>query len=439
MEPYVIIIQGSKSDSPYGEQIVSVLEVNNIRYVRRIASADRTPEHLQTILNQFNVYDNLAIIPTIGMRDAASGAIAGTPGFSGRVVANPPDIEKYGEELKRFSSTETPKGVDVKFARTPEEAVKIVKGIFASYDPTKIEEVYNQAIEKREQKIMDDAELQGIEDPLPYTVLKKGKVRDVYDLGDKLLIRATDRISAFDVVLPNKIPHKGEVLNMISYWWFDKTSHIMPNHVIESYDERSMLVRKVEPLPVELVVRGYLYGSMEGPYNRGETYCGMILPKGLQKADKLPSPILTPTTKAETGHDQPLTMKELENMIGSKLAKELEEKCIEIYLFAVEKAEPVGIIYADTKFEVGLLPDKTPILIDELLTPDSSRIWPKDKYKVGGDQESFDKQPVRDWLINVAKWNKQPPAPELPEGIIESTTRRYIEGYEKLTGLKLLN
>lgn len=438
MEPYVVIIQGSKSDSQFvNDAIIPTLENYGIQCkMRRIASADRTPEHLHTVLGQIPVYDNCAIITCIGMRDAASGAIAGMPGFSGRVVSWPPDLDKYDSDKKEFSSSCTPAGVKVNFARNGEQAIYFIKEIFASYNPGKIEEAYNQSVQRRIKTIMDDAILQGVEDPLPYTFLQKGKVRDIYDLGDRLLIRSTDRISAFDVVLPDKIPKKGEVLNMISCWCFDETSNIIPNHILRNYDRRSVIVKKAEKLPIEFVVRGYLFGSMLNPYNAGEPYCGITLPRGLKKAEKLPEPILTPTTKAETGHDESLTMKEVADMIGSERAQYIGDKAMQIYLFATKIAERAGIICADTKFEFGLLEDETPIIIDELLTPDSSRWWDAESYEIGKDPESYDKQPVRDWLVNVAKWNKQPPAPSLPSEVISSTTERYIKAYEKLTGLK---
>jgi len=265
---------------------------------------------------------------------------------------------------------------------------------------------------------------------------KRGKVRDNYDLGDRLLMVSTDRISAFDVALPNGIPYKGEVLNLLSLWWFNQTSHIIPNHVIEPVDRRSMMVKKVEKLPIEAVVRGYLYGSSLDAYLKDGICCGVSLPPGLQKADRLPYPIFTPTTKADIGHDEPMTMEQLSGMIGEERVKYVEDVSIKLYQFAREITEHAGIITADTKFEFGLLPDGTLILIDELLTPDSSRFWPKEKYSPCKDQESYDKQPVRDWLIKVAKWNKQPPAPMLPPEVVTDTSRRYQEGYEKLTGLE---
>ena len=267
---------------------------------------------------------------------------------------------------------------------------------------------------------------------LPHPLVKRGKVRDIYKVNGDLLIVSTDRISAFDVVLPNGIPYKGEALNLLSAYWFNETKRIFPNHLLEIVDSRSVLVRKADPIKIEFVVRGYLYGSAWEKYRRGRDICGIKLPAGLKKAEKLPEPILTPTTKAEVGHDVEITRDDVVRMIGKDLAEEIEEASLKIYESAVKKAEARGIIIADTKFEFGVS-DGEVILIDELLTPDSSRFWPKDRYEVGKDQPSFDKQYVRDYLLSI-RWDKKPPAPSLPEHIIVGTSRRYIEAYERLTG-----
>ena len=271
-----------------------------------------------------------------------------------------------------------------------------------------------------------------LETNLPYHLVKRGKVRDLYEMNGNLLIVSTDRISAFDSVLPNGIPHKGEALNLLSAYWFNETKHIFPNHLLKVVNSRTVLVKKAKPIKVEFVVRGYLYGSAWEKYRQGKEICGIKLPAGLRKAEKLPQPILTPTTKAEVGHDIEMTKEEVVKMIGRKLADEIEEVSLKIYRAAVEKAESKGIIIADTKFEFGLC-DGEVLLIDELLTPDSSRFWPKDQYEVGKSQPSFDKQYVRDYLLSI-KWDKQPPAPSLPKHIIIETSRKYIEAYERLTG-----
>ena len=266
---------------------------------------------------------------------------------------------------------------------------------------------------------------------LSLPLFKRGKVRDVYDLGNRLLIVSTDRISAFDVVLPNGIPFKGEALNRLSVYWFKETRDIVPNHILDVVDQRTVLVKKAEPIKIEFVVRGYLYGSLWKKYVNGKA---SDLPSGLRKAERLPNPILTPTTKVEVGHDVDIGREEMVKTVGKAIAKEIEEVCLKIYEKASKKAEANGIIIADTKLEFGFCGDEL-ILIDELLTPDSSRFWPVEEYKVGESQFSFDKQYVRDYLKTI-RWNKQAPAPTLPEHIVLETSKKYIEAYERLTGRK---
>ncbi len=285
----------------------------------------------------------------------------------------------------------------------------------------------------------------------------RGKVRDTYDLGNLLLIVATDRISAFDLVLPCGIPDKGLVLNQLSVFWFRLTANLVPNHLVEAVDdvhhldsylpaenrfpyptylaERSMVVKKARRIPVECVVRGYLSGSAWTEYQQHGTISGLSLPTGLKESQELPQPLFTPTTKAETGHDQPLSMDEMKRVVGSGLAEEMKERSLAVYHYAREYAQARGIIIADTKMEFGLDNDQL-ILIDELLTPDSSRFWDAERYKVGQPQPSYDKQPVRDWLVQ-AGWNKKPPVPMLPPEVIEATTKRYQQAYERLTGREL--
>jgi phosphoribosylaminoimidazole-succinocarboxamide synthase len=292
---------------------------------------------------------------------------------------------------------------------------------------------------------------------LPMPPFVKGKVRDTYDLGDLLLIVATDRISAFDVVLPCGIPNKGRVLNKLSAFWFDQTQDLVPNHLVEVLNDasrlnayiptgkrfdypaylagRSMVVKKVKRLPVECVVRGYLSGSAWEEYKQSGTISGLPAARGLNQSQELPQPLFTPTTKAEEGHDLPISMEEVGKLVGKALAKEMKQKSLAIYSYAQGYALARGIIIADTKFEFGL-DDKKLIIIDEMLTPDSSRIWETKLYKVGESQPSYDKQPVRDWLASSG-WNKEPPAPMLPPEVIEATSRRYQKAYERLTGKKL--
>lgn len=267
---------------------------------------------------------------------------------------------------------------------------------------------------------------------LPFPMFKKGKVRDVYDLKDRLLIVSTDRISAFDVVLPNGIPHKGEALNRLSVYWFNQTKDIIRNHILDVVDPRIVLVKKTTPIKIEFVVRGFLYGSAWEKYKRGNPICGIRLPSGLEEAERLSEPILTPTTKAEVGHDIEMRRDEVAEKIGREVAEKIDETCLRIYERAAKRAEANDILVADTKLEFGLLNGEL-ILIDELFTPDSSRFWPADKYEIGKDQFSFDKQYVRDYLKSL-DWNREPPAPILPDHVIRETSKKYIEAYERLTG-----
>jgi phosphoribosylaminoimidazole-succinocarboxamide synthase len=279
----------------------------------------------------------------------------------------------------------------------------------------------------------------------------RGKVRDIYDLGDKLLIVATDRISAFDVVMPNPIPDKGRVLTQLSRFWFDLTKDIVSNHVLstdvrhfpsecrpyqEILKDRSMLVVKTDPLPVECVVRGYLSGSGWEEYKKTGEVCGIKLPEGHLESSKLDEPIFTPATKAEVGlHDENIPFEKMEKIVGKELAQKLRFLSISIYEKVREFAEQRGILIADTKMEFGIKDGKL-LLIDELLTPDSSRFWPKSGYRPGGSQKSFDKQFLRDYLLSI-RWNKTPPAPELPEEIVQKTREKYLEAYQRLVGKPL--
>jgi phosphoribosylaminoimidazole-succinocarboxamide synthase len=267
---------------------------------------------------------------------------------------------------------------------------------------------------------------------------RRGKVRDVFDMGDKLLMVSTDRLSAFDVVLPDPIPLKGKVLNQLSAWWFEQTKGVMPNHVIsmdvpEAFAGRAMIVRKAQRLDVEAVVRGYLVGTGWAAYQKGEYSVGEYhVPAGIPFCGKLPEPIFTPTTKAEEGHDMPMTFAQVCDQLGADMARQVRDASLAIYRYAADLCEPAGIILADTKFEFGLV-DGQLILIDELLTPDSSRYWPADKYETGRNQDSFDKQYVRDYLETTG-WDKTPPAPSLPADVIRRTTERYVECFERVTG-----
>ncbi len=279
-------------------------------------------------------------------------------------------------------------------------------------------------------------------------LLKRGKVRDIYDLGEHLLMVATDRISAFDVVMPDPIPDKGIILTQISLFWFEVMEPIVENHVVTAdvaqypsacrpYADilrgRSMLVKKTHPLPIECVVRGYISGSGWKAYQQSGSVCGIALPPGLQESDKLPQPIFTPSTKEEVGaHDINIDYEEAVKRIGEEHAARVRDLSLEIYQRGTELAAEKGIIIADTKFEFGLIDDKI-ILIDEILTPDSSRFWPRETYRPGGAQQSYDKQYVRDHLLSI-EWDKQPPGPRLPADVIKNTRKKYLEALIQLTG-----
>ena len=295
---------------------------------------------------------------------------------------------------------------------------------------------------------------------------RRGKVRDLYALDDHLLVVATDRISAYDLVLGSVIPDKGKVLTQLSAFWFGRTSHIVPNHLVsmapESYPDichphsdilrgRSMLVRRTEPIPIECVARGYLAGSGWNDYQRTETVCGVDLPPGLRQSDKLPTPIFTPATKATSGHDENITESQAAELIGPRLTSKLRELTITLYLHGAAHAESRGVIVADTKFEFGLVrgpshtggtdtdlsDDDVIVLIDEALTPDSSRFWPRDTYRPNVAQPSFDKQFVRDHL-DATNWDRRPPAPTLPETVVAQTRQKYLEAYRLLTGREIV-
>ncbi len=290
--------------------------------------------------------------------------------------------------------------------------------------------------------MIPDTEYQGL--PL----VRQGKVRDIFDTGDALLMVTTDRLSAFDVVLPDTIPDKGKVLNQISVFWFKQMEDIVGNHIIstnvddypeefkpfrEKLEKRSMLVKKAEPMAVECIVRGYISGSGWNSYLKEGHVCGIDLPQGLKESDRLETPLYTPSTKAEVGdHDINISFEETVNIIGKENAEKLRDLSLEIYNRGASLALEKGIIIADTKFEFGML-DGEIILIDEIMTPDSSRFWPKDDYAPGRGQKSFDKQAVRDWLTNSG-WAKTPPGPKLPPEIVENTSRTYKEIFTRLTG-----
>jgi phosphoribosylaminoimidazole-succinocarboxamide synthase len=284
------------------------------------------------------------------------------------------------------------------------------------------------------------------------SLVRRGKVRDVYAVGHDLVMVATDRISAFDYVLGSGIPDKGRILTQLSAFWFARTRHIVANHVIETdvrrypaaalpyadqFEGRSMLVRRTTPLPVECVARGYLSGSGWKDYTATGALCGHALPPGLRESDRLPEVLFTPATKAESGHDENITESEAAAVVGPELLARLKQLTLALYAHGVAHAASCGIILADTKFEFGLTDGGDLLLIDEALTPDSSRYWPADQYAPGGPQPSFDKQYVRDYLESI-RWNKQPPVPSLPEEVVRRTREKYLDAYRRLTGADLV-
>ena len=294
--------------------------------------------------------------------------------------------------------------------------------------------------------VLLDTKLDGL------SLLRRGKVRDVYTAGDHLIMVATDRISAFDYVLGSGIPDKGRVLNQLSAFWFGRTGHIVTNHLISTdvaqYPEsarafasqlegRSSLVRRTNPIQVECVARGYVSGSGWKDYKATGEVCGIKLPNGLKESDRLPEVLFTPATKAESGHDENISEAAAANVVGAELLARLKKLTLELYAHGVAHAESKGIILADTKFEFGLTDDGELILIDEMMTPDSSRYWPKDTYNPGGPQPSFDKQYVRDYLESI-EWNKQPPVPSLPDDVVQNTRAKYLDAFRRLTGRELV-
>lgn len=291
---------------------------------------------------------------------------------------------------------------------------------------------------------------------LPLPLVARGKVRDVYAVGDdRLLIVATDRISAFDVVLPQAIPYKGAVLTQLTAWWLKQFADITPNHLITAHAaaiadvvpalsstrdvwaDRSMLVQRAKVVPIECVVRGFISGSAWSEYRKRGTLAGEPLPEGLQQSQRLDPPVFSPATKADTGHDENITFTQMRDVVGVELADELKRRSLAIYQRGRDVAAGAGIILADTKFEFGTLPDGQLVLIDEVLTPDSSRFWPEESYAIGRGQPSLDKQPVRDYLealVSAGSWNKEPPPPELPAEVVEQTSQRYRDVFKRLTG-----
>ena len=466
MESYLVdIVIGSKTDRPVLESsgMFEVLERCGVSYEASVISADRNPGVLTAHCDEARQKGVKIFIAGAGMAARLPGTIAAHTRYIPVVIGVPLPSEDFPNALDALLSIgRAPAGCPVAFTGVGQagfrnaalHAVQILANgddeigrrikdkLITYYSNTRKDPEIGFRKSQRKKNLC----FLGLEKGWTY----RGKVRDTYDLGDGLLlIVATDRISAFDVVIPNGVPSKGFVLNNLSAFWFELTKHIIPNHLVRVVDDvttlpghfphvfngRSMVVRKAERIDVECIARGYLSGSAWAEYKQYGTVAGLSMPKGLKESDKLPQVLFTPTTKAEKDHDEPITIKQMEDMFGKELTEEIVAKTLEVYNVADTYARNRGIIIADTKMEFGMINDKLS-LIDELLTPDSSRFWDAEDYEPGRVQKSFDKQPVRDCLV-ASGWNKEPPAPELPEEVILATTQRYREVYERLTGRPL--
>lgn len=438
----VVIIQGSSSDNPYVDSIAQELKNENILYERRIASAHRTPSHLQRILDIYqNSKDDIVAITVAGLSDALSGTVAAR--LSIPTVACPPDAANYGE-IKKFSSAKTPSGITVNYTTTPREAVNKVKEIFSKFDFSGRQSSIEQYNEKRIRVMTEDARLQGADNPLPLTLWKVGKVREVYDLGSKLLINSSDRISAFDEVSVTRIEGKGEALNLLSAWWFKQTKNIIPNHLIKIPDTTMILARKAKRIDIEWVTRNYLYGSMFRDYKKGEReFWGYKLPDGMQLAEKLPEMMLTPTTKEEHGHDVKINR---EDAISRKLVtpeewKQLQEATFRLYEYYDTVARQKGLIIPDIKLEFGVY-KRNLIQIDEAPDHDSARFWIEKKHKIGEKQETWclDKEFYRQFLLDSGVNSDKPPhpLPEIPKPVVDQIQLRVVGVYEVFSSGKPL-
>jgi phosphoribosylaminoimidazole-succinocarboxamide synthase len=435
----LVIIQGSEKDSPYAEEIISAVRPYGISVERRIASAHRTNYHLQRILDmyedQFRNGVKIVYITVAGLSDGLTGVVASRQ-FP--TIACPPDAAEFGE-MKRFSSTKLPKGIEAEYASAPSEVPELVNKAFENYDFERISKRKLDAFSKACQTVRADAKLQGVDHPLSLTLWKKGKVRDVYDLGSQLLINSSDRISAFNRNSVTEIEGKGMWLNLLSTWWFKQTNHIFPNHFIKTPDVTMMLVEKAERIDIEWIVRGYLYGSLHRDYKKGnrELY-GYKLPDGLQLAEKLPEVMLTPTTKADTGDDVPVTKQQAIDL-GLTTPEEwetLEEASFKLYEYYTDVAGRKGFIIPDFKIEFGRCGGNLK-QIDEPPTHDSARIWVKKYYQVGKRQEAWcvDKEFYRQFLIDSGIDPENPPnqLPEIPEPVVREIQKR-LRAYEVFTG-----
>jgi phosphoribosylaminoimidazole-succinocarboxamide synthase len=431
----VVILMGSKSDENYVKKIVAELKHYDVEIEQRIASAHRTGKHLQRILDIIyeQSREDTVLITVAGLSDNLSGPVAGRLMLP--TIACPPDAEKYGE-MKKFSSTATPEGIKVDYAPTPKMAAELAMEKFSTYNFSQIRELREKAYTKELQTLMEDAKLQGVECPLPMTLWKKGKVRDIYYLGEKLLINSSNRISAFDVNSVTEIEGKGEALNSLSTWWFKRTKSIFPNHFVSTVDTTMMLVKRAERIDIEWVARDYLYGSIYREYEKGRReFWGVKLPNGLQLAEELPQTLLTPTTKSEVGHDIEITKQQaIENKLVTPEEWSIcEENTLKLYEFYRNVANQRGLIIPDFKIEMGRYKGEI-IQIDEAPTHDSARIWIKKYHEVGKRQENWclDKEFYRQFLIDSGIDPKKPPnpLPEIPPLMVEEIQKRVIGSYK---------
>jgi phosphoribosylaminoimidazole-succinocarboxamide synthase len=435
----VIIIKGSRSDREFCKKLGDFLEDNEIEVIYRTASAHRTPSYLQKIIGEYSDTDIIAFITVAGLSDALSGATSANT--EKLVIAYPPDLIKYGK-AKIFSSTKLPRGLKVFLARSLKEVLQILnqKSLKKIYDEKEINE---RKIKVLETFFTDNEDL-CIKTPLGLPLYLKGKVRDVYELEDKLLINSSDRISAFDVNSITEIEGKGMSLNLLSMWWFKQTNKIFPNHFMDIPDITMMLVKKARRVDIEWVIRGYLYGSLYREYEKGKReFFGHKLPNGLQLAEKLPEVLLTPTTKADAGHDMPITKEESidTGLVTKEEWKIFEEATFKLYEYYTDVANQKGFIIPDFKLEFGRS-NGSLIQIDESPNHDSARIWIKKYYQIGKRQEAWcaDKEFYRQFLLDTGIDPKNPPnpLPKIPRQCIEEIQKR-LGAYEVFTGTKSID
>jgi phosphoribosylaminoimidazole-succinocarboxamide synthase len=477
MNPLIAMIIGSETDKPVVKEsgMFEIWDRCGIIYDLSVISADRNPGVLRDHCEKMIQEGVKVFVGAAGMAARLPGTMAAHAKYHLPVIGVALPSEDFpNAQDALFSITRTPAGcpvlctgvgkaglknaaiaaVQILANGSDEKSKKIREKLTAYFLNTRKEPQLGIKISSGEGNKMESKVL--LRTNIPGGIIfARGKVRDTYTIReDLLLVVTTDRISAFDIVLPNAIPDKGRVLNQLSGFWFEKTRHLVPNHLVQVVDDvnslrsyfessisnsdlaslvgRSMIVRKAKRIDVECIARGYLSGSAWAEYKQDGTVAGLSMPKGLKESDKLPQILFTPTTKAEKNHDEPITIKQMEDMFGKELTGEVAAKTLKVYSFADDYARKRGIIIADTKMEFGIIDDKLS-LIDELLTPDSSRFWDLNKFSPGGPQPSFDKQPVRDFLTDSG-WNKEPPALELSEEVILATAERYRKVYERLTG-----